>query len=119
VAFSPDGKRLASGSDDGTVRVSDITTGEQLNSYSKFPVKFKKFITHTATQAAMILSLFLIVLLLDFVVVREIASTTLSATRKTVWSMGVLGLPFVGLLIWLIVRPGRTKAIPPMTVALH
>ncbi len=45
VAISPDGKTLASGSEDNTIRLWDITTGEQLTTITGHtaPVKCVNF----------------------------------------------------------------------------
>ncbi len=37
VAFSPDGLRLASGSEDGSVMISDALTGKAIHTFSEFP----------------------------------------------------------------------------------
>ena len=39
VAFSPDGQRLASASDDGTVKVWDADTGQEIRTLSSGPAR--------------------------------------------------------------------------------
>jgi hypothetical protein len=65
------------------------------------------------TSSLHVILLFLaVVLVVDFIVIRNVVDSSMSATSKTVWSMIVTLLPIFGILLWLVLRPSRSGGAP-------
>jgi hypothetical protein len=62
--------------------------------------------------AGVFLVVIVVVLIVDFIVIRNVADSSMSATSKTVWSMIVMLLPIFGILLWLVFVRARPRHAP-------
>jgi hypothetical protein len=109
LAFTPDGRSIVTGSADGATRLWNTKTGEQRRYYgTRWGTVWAAMGTSWRLPTALLLLALL--LMLDFVVLREIVGGALPAARRALWSMVVLLFPLLGILAWLFARPGRASA---------
>jgi Phospholipase_D-nuclease N-terminal len=115
------GRRIDCLGTDATASVWDADTGEPRWSTETLGHRLAVFTglrqlaTFLRGQAGSVLGgLTFVALLLavDFVVIREVVSGSLSASQKAAWSMVVFCVPIAGTLCWLFVRPGRVAPAP-------